>query len=76
MKHSNFPLDKKCRTDKIVYKAEVQTKDGINELSSETFFSIRETAFKSRYDNHTMSFRNLTHENDTELWKYIWSLKD
>ena len=76
MKHSNFPLDKKCRTDKIVYKAEVQTKDGINELSSETSFSIRETALKSRYDNHTMSFRNLTHENDTELWKYIWSLKD
>ena len=23
-----------------------------------------------------MSFRNRTHENDTELSKYIWSLKD
>ena len=22
-----------------------------------------------------MSFINRTHENDTELWKYIWSLK-
>ena len=57
-------------------KPEVKTNDGINELSTKVYFGISETEFKSRYNNHTMSFRNRTHENDTELSKYIWSLKD
>ena len=73
---SNCPLDNKCLTNKTVYKAEVETNDGINELSTKVYFGISETEFKSRYNNHTMSFRNRTHENDTELSKCIWSLKD
>ena len=63
-------------TDKIVYKAEVETNDGINELSTKVDFGISETEFKSKYNNLTMSFRNWTHENDSELSKFIWSLKD
>ena len=63
-------------TDKIVYKAEVETNDGINELSKKVNFGISETEFTSKYSNHTMSFRNRTHENDSELWKFIWSLND
>ena len=27
----NCPLDNKCLTDKIIYKAEVETNDGIND---------------------------------------------
>ena len=52
-------------TDKIVYKADIETNDGIShrELTSE-------------YNNHAMSFRNRAHENDLELSKFIWSLKD
>ena len=73
---SKFPLDNKCLTNKIVYKAEVKLNDGINKLSTKVYFGISETEFKSRYKNHIMSFRNGTHENDTELSKYIWSLKD
>ena len=73
---SNCPLDDKCQTDKIVYKAEVETSDGINELSTKVYFGISETEFKSRYNNHSMSLRNWTHENDTELSKFTWSLKD
>ena len=63
-------------TDKIVYKAEVETNDGINELSKKVNFGISETEFTSKQSNHTMSFRNRTHENDSELWKFIWSLND
>ena len=73
---SNCPLDNECLTNKIVYKAEVETNDGINKLSTKVYFGISETEFKSRYNNHTMSFRNRTHKNDTELSKYIWNLKD
>ena len=78
---SNRPLHHKCKklsklTNKIVYKAEVETNDGINELSTKVNFGISETEFTSKYNNHTMSFRNRTHENDLELSKFIWSLKD
>ena len=30
----------------------------------------------SKYNNHTTSFRNRAHENDSKLSKFIWSLKD
>ena len=52
-------------TDKIVYKADIETNDRISE-----------TEFTSKYNSHAMSFRNQTHENDLELSKFIWSLKD
>ena len=73
---SNCSLYKKCLINKIVYKAEIETDNDTNELFTKVYFCISETEFKSRYNNHTMSFRNQTHENDTELSKYIWSLKD
>ena len=35
----------KCLINKIVYKAEVETNDGINELSTKVDFGISETKF-------------------------------
>ena len=63
-------------TDKIVYKAEVETNDGINELSTKVNFGISETEFTTKYNNHTMSFRNRTHESDSKISKFFWSSKD
>ena len=37
---SKFPLDNKCLTNKIVYKAEVKLNDGINKLSTKVYFGI------------------------------------
>ena len=34
------------------------------------------TNFKDRYRNHMTSFRHANRRNETELSKYIWSLKD
>ena len=70
------PSDNKCLTNKIVYKAEVETNNGISELPTKVYFGISKAEFKSRYNNHTTSFRNWTHGNDIELSKYIWSSKD
>ena len=36
---------------------------------------MTETPFKLRYANHTQSFRQEKYKNQTELSKYIWSLK-
>ena len=62
-------------SDKIVYKAQVETNDGINELSTKVNFGISETEFKSKYNNHKMSLRNRRNENDSKLSKFIWDLK-
>ena len=32
--------------------------------------------FKTRYRNHSASFRHAKHRNSTELSKHIWTLKD
>ena len=76
IKNKSNCLDNKCLTNKIVYKAEIENNHGINELSTKVYFAISKIELKSRYNNHTMSFRDWTHENNAKLSKYIWSLKD
>ena len=43
MNKSNCPLDNKCLTNKIVYRAEVKTNDDIDEFSTELYFGISQT---------------------------------
>ena len=64
------PLDGKCLTENIVYKAVVST-----EIESHTYYGSSED-FKLRYNNHTKAFRNQHYINDTELSKHIWKLKN
>ena len=40
---SNFPLDNKCLINKIVYKAEIETNNDINELSTKVYFAMSQT---------------------------------
>ena len=72
-RHKKFscPLDGKCLVECIVYEATVSTTNQKN-----TYFGLAEGSFKSRYNNHTKSFRLRRYEHDTELSKHIWSLKD
>ena len=54
----------------MVYKAEVSTNTTYKE-----YYGASEGEFKSRYNNHTQSFRNISYINDMELTKYLWTLK-
>ena len=60
------PMDGNCSERNIIYQAEVTTSH-----SKQTYIGLCDTSFKSRYRNHTCSFRN-----STELSKYVWGLKD
>ena len=40
---SNCPLDNKCLINKIVYQAEIDTNNNMNELSTKVYVSISET---------------------------------
>ena len=67
----NCPLDGKCLQTCIVYKADV-----ITNKDSHIYYGASDGEFKSRYNNHTNSFRHRHHEQDTELSKHIWKLQD
>ena len=43
---------------------------------SKTYIGGAATTFKLRWSNHNKSFRSRIYENETELSKYIWQLKD
>ena len=46
-----------------------------NNNNNKTYIGLTEQTFKTRYNNHTSTFRHEKHENSTELSKYIWKLK-
>lgn len=67
----NCPLEGKCLTLCIVYRSTVTTQE-----STKNYYGTSESDFKTRFNNHTKSFNNRPYENDSELSKYVWSLKD
>ena len=70
-KPDRCPLDGKCLTNNIVYQAKVTT-----ENRSETYIGSTSCQFKTRFNNHTATFRHRDKRNSTELSNYVWSLKD
>ena len=69
-KKPECPLEGKCLQANVVYQASVTT-----EVTNESYVGLA-TNFKDRYRNHMTSFRHANRRNETELSKYIWTLKD
>ena len=70
---NSCPLNGNCLQSSVIYQATVKRNDN---NTSETYIRLTENAFKTRYRNHTASFRHTKHRNSTELSKHVWSLKD
>ena len=66
------PLDNKCLTANIVYKAVVSAPS----KPDKKYFGIAQTSFKNCFKNHTRDFRHKKHVNSTDVSKYMWKLKD
>ena len=54
----------------MVYKVKQTTKTTYKE-----YYGTSAAEFKSRYNNHTQTFRHVSHIKDTELSKYLQRLK-
>ena len=69
----SYPLQNKCLTPKIVYRADVK-----NLTNDERNFYLRftERPFKECFGNHTRDFNHPRYINSPELSKYVWELKD
>jgi hypothetical protein len=68
----NCPLGGMCLTQCIVYKATVSAPN----RPKRVYHGLTEGSFKTRFNNHTTSFRLENHRKETELSKYMWELKD
>ena len=66
----NCPLNGKCLTESLVYKAEVATTD-----QNVNYIGMTSTSFKTRFNNHTASF-NHKRDSNTSLSNFIWQLKE
>ena len=62
------PLDGACLVSNVVYKATVATTPG----ETKVYIGMTEHSFKTRYNNHKLSFKHRKHSHDTVLSKYIW----
>ena len=64
------PLDGKCLTVSLVYKAIIKSGDQKSE-----YIGLASTTFNPIYNNHISSFKNSKQENSTGLFKHVWDLK-
>ena len=69
---SDCPLDNKCLTESVVYKASVSAPPN----PVRHYYGLTEGAFKTRYTQHKNSFAHRKNMNKTELAKHVWDLKD
>ena len=67
------PVGNQCLTNSLIYPAVVTRLDNGKE---ETYIGLTANTFKTRFTNHTSSFRHRHQSADTNLAKYVWSLKD
>ena len=66
------PLNGKCLTDSLVYKATAKTTGNEEKL----YLGLASTTFKSRFTNHKSSFNHKEQAHSTSLSTYIWKLKE
>ncbi|CAH3146262.1 unnamed protein product, partial [Porites lobata] len=64
------PLDGKCLTNNVILTVTTAPRNTSN------YIGMVENDFKTRFNNHKLSFRNQNHSHDTVLSKYIWELKN
>lgn len=69
---ANCPMEGKCLEKSIIYQATVTAANN----RKETYIGLTEGQFKTRYNNHTASFRHSSKRSATELSNFVWSLKD
>ena len=70
---NNCPLDNQCLTTATIYQAKV-FEPGKDD-DPKVYVGMAESEFKTRFYNHTLSFKNKDYANKTALSKFIWDLK-
>ena len=69
----NCPLEQKCLTTNIIYKAKVTSSN--QNYQEKVYFGSCETTFKKRFSNHKKPFNLNEYKNKTELSNEIGRIK-
>ena len=72
-KKKNCPLDGKCRTHCVVYKATVTETTSNNQ---ETYIGLTENEFKTTFNLHKSSFKLKHKRPPTTLSDHVWKLEN
>ena len=67
------PLNGQCLTENAIYQATISNGDVGEKFP---YIGLAEGEFKTRYNNHTMSFRKESYAKKTELSKKYWEIKN
>ena len=70
---NKFPLENKCLSTGLVYKACVSADENIE---VKNYIGLTEGTFKQRFNGHQLPFRNKKYANSTEISKHVWKLKN
>ena len=70
--NTTCPLNGECCSSYLVYKALITTEE--NAIPEKHYYGLCETTFKTRYNNHTYTFRDKKKQNCTEPSKLHWIL--
>ena len=70
---NSCPLNGKCLQKGIVYQATVVQK---HTNQKDTYIGWTENEFKTRYNQHTSSFRRPHKKSTTTLSEHVWKLKN
>ena len=69
VKKNSCPLDGKCLTKCVVYKATTSN-------NQETYIGLTENEFKTRFNLHKSSFKLEHKRTSTTLSEHVWKLKN
>ena len=64
------PLKGECQSTDVIYQAHVSSPQ------TKTYTGLMANTFKSRYNNHSTTFRHEKYSTSTELSKHIWDLQN
>lgn len=68
------PLNGNCNVENAAYLAKVDVPG--DATKNKEYIGVSEPKCKVRVSNHKKSFNNRRYEKDSELSKYVWTLKD
>ena len=71
-KKADCTLRGQCLATNVVCQAKVTEPN----KDPKIYIGMAETQFKTRFNNHQLSFKQMKHANKTILSKYIWDLEE
>ena len=71
-KKADCPLKGQCLATNVVYQAKVTEPN----KDPKVYIGMAEIQFKTRFNNHKLSFKHKKHANKTILSKHIWDLEE